>query len=359
MNNLQHIVAQFKIKGRLNLITPIEMGHINLSYFVQNEGNAPNYFLQKINHSIFKDVDGLMRNIEAVTQHLKKKNVDGKVLELIPTNTGELYFGNHEAGYWRLYNYVTNSHSYNLVTEPAIAYEGGKAFGQFITNLADFDAKKLTETIPDFHHLGKRLAKFYTTLERDPANRVETVAAEIKFIADRTESMFRIPKLIEEGKLPLRVTHNDTKFNNVLFNSENKAICVVDLDTVMPGSVLFDFGDAIRTGANTAQEDEKDLSKVDINLPIFEAYASGFIHETKQILNDVELKNLAFSAQFMTYIIGLRFLTDYIDGDNYFHTAYTDHNLVRARVQFKLIEAMEKHGETMNAIVINARQDDI
>jgi hypothetical protein len=199
-----------------------------------------------------------------------------------------------------------------------------------------------------------RLAGFYSSLEADPVNRKTGIPDEIKFVNDRAEQMLRIPELIRIGKIPMRITHNDTKFNNILFNDNNRAICIVDLDTVMPGSILFDFGDAIRTGANTACEDEKDLSLVDINLPIFESYARGFIKETLQSLTPDEIDNLAFSARFMTFIIGLRFLTDFVDGDPYFRTNYPTHNLDRVRVQFRLIEAMEKNAAAMDEIVMKA-----
>jgi thiamine kinase-like enzyme len=219
---------------------------------------------------------------------------------------------------------------------------------------ADLPADGLMETIPDFHNLEKRLDTFNKSVKADIAKRVNSVAGEIEFIRKRTEQMLTIPALIKAGKLPKRITHNDTKFNNILFDSSDHASCIVDLDTVMPGSILFDFGDSIRTGANTADEDEKDLLKVDINLPIYEAYTQGFIKSTKQSLTETEIANLAFSARFMTFIIGLRFITDYIDGDAYFRTSYPEHNLVRARVQFRLIEAMEKNAERMQQIVMES-----
>jgi hypothetical protein len=301
-------------------------------------------------------VEGLMDNICAVTGHLSKKLAENKdlafrVLEVIPCKDGKNFYLDPENQYWRLYTFIDNAHGYNVVENADIAYEGGRAFGLFMSLLADLPAEGLTETIPDFHNLEKRLDTFNKSIKADAAKRVSSVTSEIEFIRERTEQMLTIPALIKSGKLPKRITHNDTKFNNILFDSSDHASCIVDLDTVMPGSILFDFGDSIRTGANTADEDEKDLSKVDINLPIYEAYTRGFLKSTLSTLTEDEINNLAFSARFMTFIIGLRFLTDFIDGDTYFRTSYPDHNLVRARVQFRLVEAMERNAKKMDDIV--------
>jgi hypothetical protein len=245
-------------------------------------------------------------------------------------------------------------HVYDVVENTKIAYEGGKAFGIFMSLLADLPADTLTETIPDFHNMEKRLETFYSSLKNDPAGRVKNIPAEIDFIRSRAEQMLSIPALIKSGELAMRITHNDTKFNNILFDETEHAMSIVDLDTVMPGSILFDFGDAIRTGANTAIEDEKDLSKVDINLPIYEAYTQGFVKSTRHTLTEVEIENLAFSARFMTFIIGLRFLTDFVDGDPYFRTLYPEHNLDRAKVQFRLVEQMELNADKMHEIVMQS-----
>jgi Ser/Thr protein kinase RdoA (MazF antagonist) len=357
---MEHIVSQFKTIGQFKQAIVVKTGHINDSYIIQTHGDHPGYFLQRINHAIFKDVEGLMKNMEVVTRHLAKKGEGSqkhqrdKVLEIIPTHEGYSFFRDLQGNYWRLLAYIPNTHCYDIVDNPAIALEGGMAFGRFMSALADLPADKLTETIPDFHNLEKRLATYQATLEKNPVNRKSGIPGELQFIRERTESMLQIPLLLKTGKLPWRITHNDTKFNNILFDDSNHAMCVVDLDTVMPGSVLFDFGDAIRSGTNTASEDEPDLNKVDINLSVFEAYATGFIHETRNSLTEVELKNLAFSARFMTFIIGLRFLTDYLDGDRYYQTKHPGHNLERARVQFKLIEAMEAKSSQMESIILNA-----
>lgn len=358
--DIKAIVSHFDIDGECDAYSKNTTGHINESYFIKTRSaNHPGYFLQRINNNIFKNVDALMGNICAVTSHLgsklsENKELSFKVLEVIPCSNGLNYYLDKDNQYWRLYTFIDNAHSYNVVENTDIAFEGGKAFGLFMSLLADLPANRLTETIPDFHNLEKRLETFNKSVASDKANRVNEVRPEIEFIAQRTEKMLTIPALIKSGQLPVRITHNDTKFNNIMFDSNNRALCIVDLDTVMPGSILFDFGDSIRTGANTADEDEKDLSKVDINLPIYEAYTHGFIKSTHSTLTHIEIQNLAFSARFMTFIIGLRFLTDFLDGDTYFRTAYPDHNLVRARVQFRLIEAMEKNAEKMHEIVIQA-----
>jgi len=358
--NIEEIVSHFNIKAEYLDFEKNTTGHINESYFINTRAtDHPGYFLQWINNNIFKNVEGLMDNISAVTGHLasklaQNKDLAFKVLEVIPCNNGKNFYLDPDGQYWRLYIFIDNAHGYNVVENTEIAYEGGKAFGLFMSLLADLPADGLTDTIPDFHNLEKRLVTFNKSVEADKANRVKDVSREIEFVKARTEQMLTIPALIKSGKLPKRITHNDTKFNNILFDSSDHALCIVDLDTVMPGSILFDFGDSIRTGANTANEDEKDLTKVDINLPIYEAYTRGFLKSTLSTLNEVEISNLAFSARFMTFIIGLRFLTDFVDGDTYFRTSYPDHNLVRAKVQFRLIEQMELNADKMHQIVLQS-----
>lgn len=358
--NIEEIFSHFKVKGVCVEYEKNTTGHINESYFINTKSpDHPGYFLQWINSNIFKNVEGLMDNICAVTGHLAAKLTDNKhlafkVLEVIPCTDGRNYYLDPEGQYWRLYTFIDNAHGYNVVENTEIAYEGGKAFGLFMSLLADLPTAGLTDTIPDFHNLEKRLDTFNKSVAADKVNRLKDVSPEIEFVRKRTEQMLTIPALVKSGQLPMRITHNDTKFNNILFDSSDHALCIVDLDTVMPGSILFDFGDSIRTGANTADEDEKDLSKVDISLPIYEAYTRGFLKSTHSTLTEVEIENLAFSARFMTFIIGLRFLTDFLDGDTYFRTAYPDHNLVRAKVQFRLIEAMERNADKMHEIVMQA-----
>jgi hypothetical protein len=354
------IARKFKISGEIDKIIPVTTGHINDSYLISISGDPVGYFMQWVNSYIFKDVAGLMKNIELVTHHLSNKlhssgrKDDYQVLELIPALDGKYYYQDAENEFWRMYRNIPEAHVYDLVENESIAWEGGKAFGRFVSELSDLPFNELSETIPNFHDMEFRLANFSNSLKVNVKGRKSQIENEIRFVEERTDQMLAIPRLIKEGKLPIRITHNDTKFNNILFNKYNKAMCIVDLDTVMPGSVLFDFGDAIRTGANTVCEDEKDLSLVNLNLDIYRSYALGFIQETKKSLTAYEISNLAFSARYMTFIIGLRFLTDYLDGDPYFRTNYPDHNLDRTRVQFKLLQSMEQKAEAMELIVKKA-----
>lgn len=362
--DIKEIVTHFRITGECQDFEKNTTGHINESYFIKtNSADHPGYFLQWINHNIFKNVEGLMDNICAVTAHLaaklsENKDLAFKVLEVIPCENGKNHYLDPEGHYWRLYTFISGAHGYNVVDNAKIAYEGGKAFGLFMSLLADLPLGGISETIPDFHNMEKRLYTFNQSLAADKADRVKEISSQIEFVKMRTGQMLTIPALIKSGKLPMRITHNDTKFNNILFDSSDHALCIVDLDTVMPGSILFDFGDSIRTGANTAVEDEKDLSEVDINLPIYEAYTRGFLKSTFSTLTEVEIENLSFSARFMTFIIGLRFLTDFVDGDTYFRTSYPEHNLDRAKVQFRLIEAMERKADIMQAIVMQAVEEE-
>lgn len=354
--DLAAIISNFQIKGSYLSGTPTGSGHINDSYLIRNaQSNAPDYMLQWINNYIFKDVEGLMKNFLTVTEHIARKHKDGQTenafLELIPTHEGKYYYQDGEGNYWRIFNYIKGSHVYDIVGNKTIAYEGGKAFGRFLREMADIPTDSIHETIPDFHNAKKRLDKFDLSVKTNPKDRVKDITRELDFVLRRVDEILEIPRLQQQGLIPVRITHNDTKFNNILFDDFNKAICIVDLDTIMPGSVLFDFGDAIRSGANTAAEDEKDLEMVSMNIDIFEAYAEGYLESTFGLLTETEIDLLAFSARFITFVIGLRFLTDYIDGDPYYRTQYPEHNLVRARVQFKLVESMEQQFEQMREII--------
>jgi hypothetical protein len=365
------IAGMFAIDGIPSVISPIGSGHINDSYLITCTGGSKTspcgYVLQRINHQIFKDIPRLMHNIDLVTRHMRKKskthscNMFMQVLELIATHTGELFHTDNDGNFWRMYFHIPGSRSYDRIDNPMLAYEGGKAFGQFQALAAGIDPEGLAITIPRFHDITWRLEQFDEAIEHDIADRVSRTGAkrssakpipdEIRFVRERAQEMHTIHRLMESGQLPVRVTHNDTKFNNILFNSEDKAICIVDLDTVMPGTVLYDFGDAIRTGASTADEDEPNLSKVRIDLRLFEAYARGFIETAGASLTPVELGQLAFSAKFMTFIIGLRFLTDHINGDTYYKIHHPGHNLQRARCQFRLLESIENEFDRMREVV--------
>jgi hypothetical protein len=353
----ENICSRFRMEGSFVSVIPVTRGHINDSYIV-NTGpdGAPHYLLQRINHSVFRNVEGLMSNIAKVLDHLERRikcsSATGFVpLHLVPTPGGEVFYRDPEGNVWRMYNYIPGSRSFDVAGDPEIAREAGRAFGTFQELTSDLDGTSLVETIPDFHNIATRLRTFRGTVEKDPSGRVAEIREEIRFIEERAAEMHAILDLGTKGQIPLRVTHNDTKINNVLFDHEGKAVCIVDLDTVMPGYSLYDFGDAIRTGASAAAEDEEDLSKVSIRMDLFSAYSDGYLSVARKFLLPDETARLAFSARFMTYLIGLRFLTDYIDGDQYYRIRHAKHNLVRARSQFRLVRSMEEQSEQMEQII--------
>jgi thiamine kinase-like enzyme len=347
----------FDVDSEVVKLMPLKRGHINDTYIVKTAGER-NFILQRINHEVFEDVPGMQQNIHRVTSHVRKKlkelgeeNIDKKVLTLVRAKDNNLYAEDDDGNFWRVYYYIEGTRSYDIVETKQQAYKGGKAFGRFQKLLADIKGGPLNETIPQFHDVDMRLGNFDAAVEKNPVNRITEIRDELRFVNERRKEMRRIKKLGGEGLIPKRITHNDTKFNNVLFDKNGKPLCIVDLDTVMSGYVHFDFGDAIRTATNTAAEDEKDLDLVGMDFELFKAYTEGYLSEAHDFLNETEMANLAFSARFMTFLIGLRFLTDYIDGDNYFKINYPDHNLIRARVQFKLVDSIEKQREDMENFV--------
>lgn len=324
-------------------------GHINQTYLVVCESNR-RYILQRINRHVFSDVPALMKNITLVTEHLRKEESDPrKVLTLIQTKNGETCL--KDAGeYWRAYNFVEHSICLQQAENIEDFYESASAFGNFEEKLKDFPIEKLYETIPNFHNTPDRYRIFYDVLEKDSLGRKQFVEKEIQFVLKREEEMQILQKMREQGKLPVRVTHNDTKLNNVLLDeTTRKALCVIDLDTVMPGLSLYDYGDSIRFGAATAAEDEKDLSKVEVSLEKFQIYTRGFV-KAYPGLTETERENLPLGAKTMTLECGLRFLTDYLDGDHYFATHYEGQNLDRCRTQFKLVADMEYKWKQMKQI---------
>lgn len=334
-------------------------GHIHDTYIVETlEKDHDNYILQKLNNTVFRNIPELQENIERVTRHLQakiSKNPDSdpkrETLTLVMAKNGKSWTTDREGNYWRMYIFIPDQHSYDIVDTPMKAYEGGKAIGRFQAMLSDLPGPPLHETIPYFHDIEKRLESFYRILAADPVSRAASVIDLIDFVNRRAEVMKTILKLGKEGKIPVRITHNDTKFNNILFDKNDKALCVIDLDTVMPGYVHYDFGDAIRTAANVANEDEEDLERVRMDIKLFEAHANGYLSETRNTLNDVEKEYLAFAPLLITFIMGLRFLTDFIDGDHYFKIHHNNHNLQRAKAQFKLVESMEEQYDMMKTII--------
>jgi Ser/Thr protein kinase RdoA (MazF antagonist) len=264
---------------------------------------------------------------------------------------GKSWVEDDDGSFWRMFIYIPDHRSYDIVDTPDKAIEGGKAIGRFQALLVDLPGKPLHETIPYFHDIEKRLDTFNSTVKSDRVNRASSASKEINFVLKRSEEMKIILRLGKEGKIPLRITHNDTKFNNILLDENDKALCLIDLDTVMPGYVHYDFGDVIRTAANTAAEDEKELSKIRMDIGLFKAFSEGYLSETNDTLNDVEKEYLAFAPRLLTYTMAVRFLTDYLDGDIYYKIHHEHHNLQRAKAQLKLIESMEEQYLAMQNII--------
>jgi hypothetical protein len=354
--SLGKIVAEFLPDVHIASIVPYGSGHINKTYKVISDAN-PNraYILQQINHLVFKDVSGVQENISRVTSHIEDRisaisgsDAPREVLRLIPTRNNLLYFVDKAGEYWRLYNFVDGSRCFQKAPSTDIAVEAGKAFGRFQKYLSDLKGKPLHETIPNFHSIHKRLETFEQAVKSDFKNRIQESEPEITFVIEHSKGMKKFIDDAFKNKIPVRITHNDTKLNNILFDENNKAICIIDLDTVMPGFVFYDFGDAIRTLANTADEDEPDIAKVSMNTGLYKAFTKGFLSEAGSSLTPGEISGLAYSCLYMTFIIGLRFLTDYLQGDWYFTIHREKHNLERARVQFSLIKDMEKKYQEMH-----------
>lgn len=361
--SLKHISAlasRFDIDGRTTDISPFGSGHINDTYRVLTDGHkAEGYLLQRINHHVFKNVEGVMQNMLLVIQHLKEKykqsgeglNVEKNVLTLIPTREGAPYLVDQDGNFWRMLILLADTRSYDIVETPQQAREGGRAFGQFQRLLSDLDVALIHEVLPNFHHIGKRLDKLHQAIASDAVNRVARVPAELAAIKRRERRMHTILDLAADGLLPIRITHNDTKFNNVLLDMQDKAQCVIDLDTVMPGYVAYDFGDAIRTIINRAAEDEADLDRITLNIPLFEAYASGYFEEARHFLTSEEKRSLIEGVMLLPYMQAVRFLTDFLEGDHYYKIHHADHNLQRARAQLRLVEQLEAHESELVGII--------
>ncbi len=344
------ILHRFCLDAEPASCTPYGCGHINRTYLVATAGGRC-YILQKINHHTFRDVAGLMENIELVTEHLRRKSPDPRsVLTLIRTKDGKSYL-EADDGYWRVFRFVEDSICLQQPESDADFYESAVGFGTFQQLLSDFPAEKLHETIPNFHNTPDRYRAFHETLTRDPMHRAAQVQPEIEFALARQAEMAALQNALDAGELPLRVTHNDTKLNNVLFDAKTRrALCIIDLDTVMPGSALYDYGDSIRFGAATAAEDERELDKMEMSLERFRVFTRGYVRACPG-LTQKELELLPLGAKVMTMECGVRFLTDHIDGDNYFSIHREGQNLDRARTQFKLVADMERKWDKMKEIV--------
>lgn len=359
--DFQNLVPHFNYEGEYIRAERYGYGHIHDTYvvfFKLADGRIRKYLLQRINHFVFANPAGLMKNIAAITAHLRRKVIAAggdparETLSLVPTRSGSTYHQSGDGMYWRSYHFIEDAQTYQFPASMQHVYNAARSFGTFQLMLADFPLDELEETIPDFHHTPKRFEAFARAVQVDAFNRAGQVREEIAFALRRAEEAPRLVDLIDQGRLPLRVTHNDTKFNNVMIDDHTgQGLCVIDLDTVMPGSALYDFGDAIRSIANMAKEDERDLSQVRFSLEIFGHYASGYLDAVRPILSTEEIELLPFSARLMTLECGLRFLTDYLNGDVYFHTQRQDQNLDRCRVQFRLLQEMEARYDAMIRVI--------
>jgi Ser/Thr protein kinase RdoA (MazF antagonist) len=351
--------AEFAAEGRPAAIERYGAGHIHDTWRVRLRSERhPGYILQRINGRIFADIPGLMANLVRVTEHLRRRlaaipgaDPGREVLTVVPARNGAPFLRDASGECWRCFVFIDHCELGARPGTPAQAREAGRLFGRFLALLADLPAPPLRETIPRFHDLARRLDDFRRALAEDRVGRRDGAAVEIDFAAARGAALLATLEDARRRGLPLRTTHNDTKFNNVLIDARGRGLCVIDLDTVMPGHVLYDFGDAIRSSANTGREDEADLDRVTLNLDVFRDFAAGYLGELRGVLGAGEIGLLAFAARLMTFMIGLRFLSDHLDGDRYFRCERPGHNLQRARVQFRLLEEMERSAAAMERIV--------
>ena len=360
-HDLRQVAGQFEIPGTYLDGGAYGTGHINDTYAVrfEAEGRVCRYILQRVNHGIFKDVPRLMENIRRVSEHVRAKlaaagghDPDRETLTIIPTRDGCAWYHSPEGEYWRTYIFIEGARTYDCVESAAQAREAAKAFGRFQLHLMDLPLPRLHDTIPAFHHTPERFAALEEAIERDVADRAALAREEIEFALAHKPMTSRLIDLLEAGVLPERVTHNDTKINNVMLDDETgEGVCVIDLDTVMPGLVLYDFGDQVRTTTCTAAEDERDLSRIRFRTDLFEALVAGYLESARDFLVTAEVDQLAFSGRLITFEIGIRFLTDFLAGDVYFKTHRPGHNLDRARTQFALVRAMEGLTDEMEAVV--------
>ncbi len=366
MDKVKTILDQFRFKGKFVGYNEFGSGHINRTFLAtyDDSGKIIKYVVQQINDTVFKNVEKLMDNVFEVTSFLRAKikeyggDTERETLHYIMTKDDNRFYKTDDGKFFRAYVFVKDSVSYDSVDSAEIFKSSGKAFGKFQRLLADYPADTLFETIPDFHNTKWRYEEFEKAVKNNKSGRAENCKEEIEFVRARQKDCSVLVDMTESGDLPLRVTHNDTKLNNVMFDENtNECVCVIDLDTVMPGLALYDFGDSIRFGANTAVEDESDLSKVSLNLEYFKAYAEGFLSEAGQSLYQSEIDYLAFASKIMTLECGMRFLGDYINGDVYFNTEYDEHNLVRANNQFKLVYDMEQKMDKMEEIINKIKYD--
>ena len=360
--SLEDAVYAFGFGPQCSYVKPFGEGHINETYAVYMPGpegtDVPRYVLQRVNIHVFKNPAQVMENIFSVTEYLREVirkeggDLDRETLSYIKTKSGDTYFEDADGQPWRCLHYVPNSICHQTVEEPQQFYQSARSFGHFLKQLGDYPAERLYETIPRFHDTVKRFQDFSEAVRKDVKNRAGQCREEIDFALAREADCGVLMKQLQEGVLPLRVTHNDTKLNNILFDADtDQGLCIIDLDTIMPGLAANDFGDSIRFGASTAEEDEPDLSKVHFDIHLYELYVKGYLEMARDVLIPAEIDSLPWGARLMTLECGMRFLADYLQGDVYFKTAYPDHNLVRARTQFRLVKEMEEQFDSMYEIL--------
>lgn len=360
MKQFNEIASAFQCSGTYIGEQAYGSGHINDTYkvFYQDDGKEVHYIRQRINSHVFKDIPSLMDNIGQVTRHYRSKlqtagveDLDRRVLTLIPTKDGVDYYQDSEGGFWRTYVFVEDAVGIDVIENTHQAYEAAKAFGEFQYHLADLPGR-LHETIPDFHNTRSRFDTLVGAIETDEFNRSSSVKKEIEFAMSREKLVDAVSPLIASGELPERVTHNDTKLNNVLIDTTTgKGACVIDLDTVMPGSVLYDFGDMVRSSTTSVPEDEPDVTKISMDIDYFEALVNGYLESASGFLVPKELELLALSGSLITFETGLRFLTDYLSGDIYFKTKRDGQNMDRCRKQFTMVQSMEQQSEAMQSVI--------
>jgi len=356
---LSELVYKFALDVSIKEINPFGTGHINDTYLVTTiPAEAPDYMLQRKNHKIFKNVSGMMKNIVITTNHIRNKllaegitEVDRKVMTYVAAKDGQMFVNDEDGNFWTMFLFIADCRVVENIQDPEQAHRAASAFGHFQNQLADLPGEMLIETIPNFHNGISRLNDFQTSISNDAAGRVADNRLIIDKILERSAAMTALQRGLDDKSLPLRTTHNDTKINNILFDQDNNTLCIIDLDTVMPGSALYDFGDAIRTLGNTAPEDEPDLSKIAFNKVIYEAFSKGYLSEARAFLTTKEIDYLAFSCRYMAWEQAMRFFTDYLNGDTYYKTDYPGHNLVRTKAQIRYLEVLEENQEVMEAIV--------
>lgn len=347
------IIDQFRIKGSIERFIPFGSGHINDTFrLINSHSEHPDYLLQRINHHVFPDISGMMGNINSVISHLNKNCTESEsVPRLIATQENTYFLVDDLGNFWRIYDFKKDTRSYDIVKTPEQAYKGGLAYGNFLFQMSDFDVSRLCKPIPDFHNIISRLDQLDRARGNAVKERSQRTSELLLNVFELADEMCRIEDLRKEGKIPERVTHNDTKFNNLLFDQNDRPLCVIDLDTVMPGLVHYDFGDGVRSAANNSAEDEKDLHKVQFDIEKFAAFTQGYLQGSKRILSSIELTYLARAAAVIPYTMSVRFLTDFLAGDIYYKISYEDQNYNRAVCQMELAKQIHSRELELNDII--------